>query len=131
MGNCTLFNYPQRLATSLHPYLLLPVDPVADELAWQILAGGEGNVPTFLSRINNKTYRTCEHQIRTAPWLSCRAVGLAARFVRGYQEEDLENAERHLHAWVEVYLPEAGWRRYDPTLDLSGERSPHCPCGCC
>ncbi|BAC09334.1 transglutaminase family protein [Thermosynechococcus vestitus] len=136
------FNYPQRLATSLHPYLSLPVDPVAYELAWQILASGDRQVLTFLSDLNNKIYRTCQHQIREtgAPWPpcvtwakqtgscrdtavlfihACRAVGLAARFVSGYQEGDLENPERHLHAWVEVYLPGAGWRGYDPTHGLA------------
>ena len=46
---------------------------------------------------------------------ACRAIGLAARFVSGYQEGDLDSSDRHLHAWAEVYLPGAGWRGYDPT----------------
>ncbi|MDJ0900541.1 MAG: transglutaminase-like domain-containing protein [Xenococcus sp. MO_188.B8] len=48
----------------------------------------------------------------------CRAVGIAARFVSGYQEGDRVQPSRDLHAWVEVYLPDAGWRGYDPTLGL-------------
>ena len=48
----------------------------------------------------------------------CRAVGIAARFVSGYREGDAERLSRDLHAWVEVYLPGAGWRGYDPTLGL-------------
>nr|WP_245817704.1 transglutaminase family protein [Hydrococcus rivularis] len=52
-----------------------------------------------------------------------RAIGLAARFVSGYQEGDLDKEERDLHAWVEVYLPGAGWRGYDPTHGLAvGDR---------
>ena len=47
-----------------------------------------------------------------------RAVGIAARFVSGYQEGDADMSGRDLHAWVEVYLPGAGWRGYDPTLGL-------------
>jgi transglutaminase-like putative cysteine protease len=48
----------------------------------------------------------------------CRAIGIAARFVSGYQEGDSTQQSRDLHAWVEVYLPGAGWRGYDPTLGL-------------
>ena len=50
---------------------------------------------------------------------ACRAVGLAARFVSGYEEGDPKRSERELHAWVEVYLPGAGWRGYDPTQGLA------------
>lgn len=50
----------------------------------------------------------------------CRSLGLAARFVSGYQEGDLESTEvnHDLHAWVEVYVPGGGWRGFDPTLGL-------------
>lgn len=44
---------------------------------------------------------------------ACRAMGLGARFVSGYHEGDPSWTERDLHAWVEVYLPGAGWRGYD------------------
>ncbi len=46
----------------------------------------------------------------------CRAVGIAARFVSGYQKGDAQIQQRHLHAWPEAYLPGAGWCAYDPTL---------------
>ena len=39
----------------------------------------------------------------------CRSVGLAARFVSGYQEGDADQDKRYMHAWAEVYLPGAGW----------------------
>ena len=45
----------------------------------------------------------------------CRAEGIAARFVSGYQKGHLQSERRHLHAWPEVYLPGAGWRAFDPT----------------
>lgn len=45
----------------------------------------------------------------------CRAEGLAARFVSGYQKGNLQSERRHLHAWPEIYLPGAGWRGFDPT----------------
>ncbi len=50
---------------------------------------------------------------------ACRAQGIAARFVSGYQEGDPDSSERHLHAWAEVYLPGGGWRGYDPTHGLA------------
>jgi transglutaminase-like putative cysteine protease len=50
---------------------------------------------------------------------ACRAVGLAARFVSGYQDAYRSTGKRDLHAWAEVYLPGAGWRGYDPTRGLA------------
>jgi transglutaminase-like putative cysteine protease len=45
----------------------------------------------------------------------CRSQGLAARFVSGYQAQaQSRDGQRHLHAWAEVYLGEAGWRGFDP-----------------
>lgn len=56
-----------------------------------------------------------------------RSLGLAARFVSGYlYEEALIGAERGMegggatHAWVQVYLPGAGWLPFDPTNALIG-----------
>jgi len=43
----------------------------------------------------------------------CRHMGLAARFVSGYYVNEKESLE--LHAWVDVYIPGAGWRGFDPT----------------
>jgi transglutaminase-like putative cysteine protease len=49
----------------------------------------------------------------------CRIVGLAGRFVSGYFGGEPENGERQLHAWAEIYLPNAGWRGYDPMYGLA------------
>jgi transglutaminase-like putative cysteine protease len=45
---------------------------------------------------------------------ACRSLGIAARFVSGYLYGNPMQAHE-LHAWVEVYLPGAGWRGFDPT----------------
>jgi transglutaminase-like putative cysteine protease len=45
----------------------------------------------------------------------CRSEGIAARFASGYQKGNLQCERRHLHAWPEVYLSDAGWRGFDPT----------------
>jgi len=59
-----------------------------------------------------------------------RSLGLAARFVSGYlYDERLIGAEGGLvgggatHAWLQVYLPGAGWVEFDPTNALMGGRS--------
>ena len=56
-----------------------------------------------------------------------RSLGLAARFVTGYlYDPALDGAGDALtgagatHAWVQVYLPGAGWVEYDPTNGLVG-----------
>ena len=49
----------------------------------------------------------------------CRAAGLAARFVSGYQDRSaMETDRRYLHAWPEVFLPRAGWYGFDPTRGI-------------
>lgn len=45
-----------------------------------------------------------------------RTLGLAARFVSGYLFDPAFNGiGGDMHAWVEVFLPGAGWRGIDPT----------------
>ena len=46
-----------------------------------------------------------------------RAFGLAARFVSGYLLDPANDrtTSGDMHAWVEVFLPGAGWRGMDPT----------------
>ena len=42
-----------------------------------------------------------------------RALGLAARFVTGYLYDPMSDGDdaspAYPHAWIEVYLPGAGW----------------------
>jgi transglutaminase-like putative cysteine protease len=59
-----------------------------------------------------------------------RSLGFAARFVSGYlYDEALVGATGGLvgggetHAWVQVYLPGAGWVEFDPTNALAGGRN--------
>ena len=44
-----------------------------------------------------------------------RSVGIPSRFVSGYHFEDQSLSEYELHAWTELYIPNAGWRGFDPS----------------
>lgn len=50
---------------------------------------------------------------------TCRAAGLAARFVSGYERASAGHERPTMHAWAEVYVPGAGWRGFDPTRGLA------------
>jgi transglutaminase-like putative cysteine protease len=136
-------DYPQvvwqRLQPYLQGYLGVVIDPVAAQLGTEIWAE-HGRITDFLHALNQKIYQSCEYLLRVdgLPWPPgvtwsnrsgscrdlavlfievCRSVGLAARFVSGY-EAGVDAGERYLHAWAEVFLPGAGWRGYDPTHGL-------------
>lgn len=142
-------DYPVLLSRQLQPYLqgqfggaTPALDPVAIQLAEEIWLATSGNVVSFVTELSQQIYNHCGYVLRetgspyppgitwtkqsgscrdyTVLWMEvCRAAGLATRFVSGYQEGDLDQDERHLHAWAEVYLPGAGWRGFDPTHGLA------------
>ncbi|MFW5815504.1 MAG: transglutaminase TgpA family protein [Wenzhouxiangella sp.] len=58
-----------------------------------------------------------------------RAAGIPSRIVTGYQGGLWQDGSDYLlvrqsdaHAWTEVWLPDAGWTRIDPTAAVSPER---------
>lgn len=140
-------DYPASTLTQLQPYfhplgIATSVDMAVSNLAQEVWHSTNGNTVAFLGELNQRLYQDCKQTIRETghplpagiTWNqklgscrdiaivfieACRAVGLAARFVSGYNEGDPDQNERHLHAWVEVYLPGAGWRGYDPTQGLA------------
>ena len=67
----------------------------------------------------------CEHYAGSFT-LIMRAAGLPARVVTGYQGGEVNPVSRMLvvkqaeaHAWTEVWLPDLGWLRVDPTFAVS------------
>jgi transglutaminase-like putative cysteine protease len=138
-------DYSSSLLKQLRPYLAghtqdfpYTADPVANQLAHDVSIAVGSNTVSFLTELNQRINQHCKYIVRdvgeampaSVTWTqkvgscrdfamlfieACRAVGLAARFVSGYQQSDADTDELHLHAWAEVYLPGAGWRGYDPT----------------
>jgi len=54
-----------------------------------------------------------------------RSLGFAARFVSGYifTPDAADVSGGATHAWVQVYLPGAGWVDFDPTNSVVGNRN--------
>ncbi|SOD79746.1 transglutaminase family protein [Spirosoma fluviale] len=131
------FQYPKAVDDLLQPYLKrVGVSEKVESWARQLAADADGQTTAFLILLN-QTIRQFTYEIRelgaplppeqtltlrkgscrdytTLFMAACRSMGLAARFVSGYLFGNPQQ-EHQLHAWVEVYLPGAGWRGFDPT----------------
>ena len=76
-----------------------------------------------------ETLRSRSGTCRDYAWLmieALRRLGFAARFVSGYiYDTALDGGEVGMtgsgatHAWVQVFLPGAGWLNYDPTNHIN------------
>src|ERR1700734_900858 len=126
-------------------------DPDGDLLAWALnFLDDEGPTPTFkiLSGMTHGirdafTYRKrhehgTQHPLDTLQTGSgtcrdyallmieaLRRLGIAARFVSGYLFVPADGSYLgggSTHAWVQVYLPNAGWIEFDPTNGIVGTR---------
>jgi transglutaminase-like putative cysteine protease len=134
--------YEARLSQSLAP-ALTPLDAPSVHAFAQACAldAGEDTL-RFLAILNRRLWETIRVVVRLSgeplPPEECwqrqegacrdlamvfvaaaRHLGLAARFVSGYQMTDPNAQERYLHAWAEVYLPGGGWRGFDPTHGIA------------
>ncbi len=70
----------------------------------------------------------CEHYASSFVFLM-RVAGIPARIVAGYQGGRVNPFENYLlvyqydaHAWAEVWFPESGWQRVDPTAVVAPDR---------
>lgn len=70
----------------------------------------------------------CEHFASSYVFMM-RAAGIPARVVAGYQGGEWVEQEEYLlvrdydaHAWAEIWTPQRGWQRVDPTAAVSPER---------
>jgi transglutaminase-like putative cysteine protease len=85
---------------------------IYDQFPWTLREEGAAYAPEVTLRLRTGACR----DLAVLFIETCRAAGIAARFVSGYQKGDPgRQARRYMHAWAEVYLPGGGWRGYDPT----------------
>lgn len=134
--------YMYPLSASLLPYTdPQNVDDSVQSFAGVIAEEANGNAPAFLAALNqhifnrfasvrrpdgpawpsSRTLHALEGSCRDLAVLFCdvcRVVGIAARFVSGYEFASVGQPDQDMHAWAEAYLPSAGWRGYDPSRGL-------------
>lgn len=135
-------NYDPAMAAALSPYhhRAAAAEDV-DALAGELIEKSQGQTLAFLTELTTHLNRRIAMEVREdgephrpAHTLAtgrgacrdvsilfmdiARAAGFAARFVSGYKTFDM-TGEQHLHAWAEVYLPNAGWRGFDPSEGLA------------
>lgn len=133
--------YSSLLDGALERYRGFSGESSVGSLADEVVRSAQGDGPVFLSKLASRIAEMVEGEVRLEGEAmspgetlkrgkgscrdvallfidACRAVGVAARFVSGYQEGDPEG-ERYLHAWAEAYLSDVGWRGYDATSGLA------------
>jgi transglutaminase-like putative cysteine protease len=136
--------YQDPICAALAPYRNdAHVAASVKQYAQWIAAVAQWNTLSFLLALSRQIFQSCRQVIRPdgPPWPSdrtlsaqegscrdlavlfcdvCRVMGLAARFVSGYECASANsNQDSYMHAWAEVYLPGIGWRGYDPARGLA------------
>jgi transglutaminase-like putative cysteine protease len=134
--------YAESLRSPLIPYLRADHDPSVHELARQVAVEVNWQTTAFLGNLSRRLFESLRQINRPngAPYppartlaegagscrdlavlfcAACRAMGIAARFVSGYERDAAFGDQGDLHAWGEVYLQGGGWRGYDPSRGLA------------
>lgn len=136
----TIFDYGEERSNLLDVYLHQQIPAELKSFTLDLFYLSH-DVVTFLNKINTYIYDHWTHTIRLEPGFqspfttfhekkgACRdlaymlmemlrSVGLATRFVSGYAYNPLLSDEHTLHAWIDIYIPGAGWIGVDPSLGL-------------
>lgn len=135
--------YPDPLCAALAPYRQdAHVAESVKQFAREVAVGVQSNTLFFLRALSSQIFQTHRQIVRPngPPWPSyetlqsregscrdlavlfcdaCRVMGIAARFVSGYECASAGVQQGYMHAWAEVYLPGIGWRGYDPARGLA------------
>lgn len=135
--------YAEPLSTALGSYRnATGVTFAVREYARVAAVAAEWNLLPFLTWLAGEIYSSFRHVTRLEgpawpSWLTlqsgegscrdlavlfcdaCRTLGIAARFVSGYECATAGRPDASMHAWAEVYVPGAGWRGFDPSRGLA------------
>ncbi|HZO54654.1 MAG TPA: transglutaminase family protein [Bryobacteraceae bacterium] len=135
--------YPDPLCVALAPYRQdAHLSECVKQYARQVAISVQSNTLSFVTALSRQIFQSFRQVIRPfgSPWPShetlskqegscrdlavlfcdvCRVMGLAARFVSGYECASAGAQEGYMHAWAEVYLPGIGWRGYDPARGVA------------
>ena len=133
------FNYnnttSQLLKPALQSYLL---SKSIQDFLNIIVKRSENNTMQFLTELTNQiyndfilesrevgepyppdfTFKIKKGSCRDLAWMQIhllRYMGIASRFVSGYYCLITDNSKFELHAWIETFLPGAGWIGFDPS----------------
>lgn len=146
------FEYDKDTAIDIEPYRHVHYpDPAVEDWARRIVPF-EGAIETsrLLLALTQAVRETCRYTRRSEPGTQppaltlerklgtcrdfallmmegARSLGFAARFVTGYiYVPDRDAGKIHgsgaTHAWVQIFLPGAGWVEFDPTNGIVGNR---------
>jgi len=134
--------WPDRLHPALEPYLKTEaLDTEIQNWINGISIDGKKEPIEYLSWLNRETNKEFEHEIRYEETLhspqecfrlkkgSCRDLswmlihvlrnqGIPARFISGYAFNPELEEGHELHAWLEAWLPGAGWIGIDPSAGI-------------
>ena len=125
-------------------YASLQRKPISDELldyGESLLKASNYNTVTYLTALTkqirndftvvyrqvgapfspNRTFKHKKGSCRDLTWMQInllRKQGIAARFVSGYYYYEMDEPKYELHAWVDVFLPGAGWVGFDPSYGM-------------
>ena len=133
---------PSLWPSIMQPYLELePMDVEINKWVKEVTDPAGSNLVTLLTFLNRELYADWNHTVRYEPTLlaisdcfntktgSCRdlswlmiqmirSLNIPARFVSGYSFNPELGEGHELHAWVEAFLPGAGWIGLDPNSGL-------------
>jgi hypothetical protein len=135
------FVYTDFKKKYLAPYIEIKESPALRSFTRSIFKKKDSDVVAGLFEILDQIYIGWQHErleeeseldpelcfnnrtgsCRDLAWMlitMLRMEGMASRFVSGYTYNDEMEAGHELHAWVELYLPGAGWVGLDPSLGL-------------